>query len=254
LEVDKDALGSGEMGPDLVFEAAAVRRVEGAGDGGATNGGTRGLPPWEPSPNLCHFGLVVHGLPALHRPPFLRYALSMSAGEHPFVDLAREAIRCYLATGEFLDPSSEQGDPPPSGVFVSLHDSAGPGRSEGPLRGCIGSVRPQADSLRAEIARLAVAAATSDPRFDPLQPGEVDDLDVTVYLLGDAEPVDGLGDLDPSRYGVIVDGPGGRAGLLLPAIPGISTAAEQVDIARRKASISPSDPIRLSRFEAEIIS
>ena len=98
-----------------------------------------------------------------------------------------------------------------------------------------------------------MAAATSDPRFAPLQPGEVDDLDVTVYLLADPEPIDDIGDLDPSRFGVIVDGPGGRTGLLLPAIPGISEAADQVDIARRKATISPNDPIRLSRFEAEII-
>ena len=46
----------------------------------------------------------------------------MSAGEHPFVDLAREAIRCYLATGEFLDPSSEQGDPPPSHLWLLFAD------------------------------------------------------------------------------------------------------------------------------------
>ncbi len=177
----------------------------------------------------------------------------MSADRHPFVALAREAISYYLDTGEILDPPSEPGDPPPRGVFVSLHEEPAPGQVEGPLRGCIGSTRPRESSLRSEIARLAVAAATSDPRFAPLQPGEVDDLDVTVYLLGDAEPIDSLNDLDPSRYGVIVDGPGGRTGLLLPAIPGISTAAEQVDIARRKASISPNEPITLSRFEAEII-
>jgi AmmeMemoRadiSam system protein A len=177
----------------------------------------------------------------------------MSAGEHPFVALAREAIRYYLTTGEFLDAPSEPGDPPPSGVFVSLHDDAAPGQIEGRLRGCIGSVRPREGSLRSEIVRLAVAAATTDPRFAPLRSGEVNDLGVTVYLLGDAEPIDGLDDLDPSRYGVIVEGPGGRAGLLLPAISGISTATEQVDIARRKASLSPADPIRLSRFSAQII-
>jgi len=195
----------------------------------------------------------VHGLPTLHRPPILGYAVDVSINEHAFVALARDAIRYYLATGEFLDPPSEPGDPPLSGVFVSLHDDAPPGQVEGRLRGCIGSVRPRNGSLRREIVRLAVAAATSDPRFAPLQPGEVDDLDVTVYLLADPEPIDGLDELDPSRYGVIVDGPGGRTGLLLPAIPGIAEAEDQVDIARRKASISPSDPVSLSRFEAEII-
>ncbi|HZJ48554.1 MAG TPA: AMMECR1 domain-containing protein [Acidimicrobiia bacterium] len=173
--------------------------------------------------------------------------------EHPYVTLARQAIRHYLETGEILDPPQEPGDPPATGVFVSLHHPAAPGQIEGPLRGCVGSIQAREHTVRREIARSAVSAAVSDPRFPALRPGEVDDLEVTVYLLGDPEPIDGLADLDPSRYGVIVEGPGGRRGLLLPAIPGISSAAEQVDIARRKASLSPGDPILLSRFTAEII-
>jgi AMMECR1 domain-containing protein len=86
-----------------------------------------------------------------------------------------------------------------------------------------------------------------------LQPGEVDGLDVTVYLLDAAEPIDGTDQLDPAHYGVIVEGSGGRSGLLLPAIPGITTADQQVDIAMRKAGLSPGDPVRLSRFSARII-
>ena len=253
MEVNIDAFGGVKIGSDSGFEMVAVRRVEGSGDSGRTNGWTDGIPPLVATTKVSRIDQDVHRLPALHPPPFLRYAVDVSVNEHPFVALARDAIRYYLATGEFLDSPTEPGDPPSSGVFVSLHDGAPPGQIEGRLRGCIGSVRPRNDSLRNEIVRLAVAAATSDPRFAPLQPGEVDDLDVTVYLLADPEPIDSLDDLDPSRYGVIVDGPGGRTGLLLPAIPGISEAVEQVDIARRKASISPSDPIRLSRFEATII-
>jgi AmmeMemoRadiSam system protein A len=173
--------------------------------------------------------------------------------EHPYITLARQAIRHYLATGEILDSPPEPGDPPASGVFVSLHQPAAQGQAEGPLRGCVGSIRARTPTVRGEIARSAVSAATADPRFPSLRRGEVDDLDVTVYLLGDPEPIDGIDELDPDRYGVIVEGPRGQRGLLLPAIPGISNAAEQVDIARRKAFLSPDDPIRLSRFTAEII-
>ncbi len=173
--------------------------------------------------------------------------------EHPYVTLARQAIRHYLATGEILDPPAEPGDPPASGVFVSLHYPASPGQVEGPLRGCIGSIQAREPTVRGEIARSAVLAATSDPRFPSLRPGEVDGLEVTVYLLGDPEPIDGIDQLDPARYGVIVEGPGGRRGLLLPAIPSITDAAEQVEIARQKAFLSPTDPIRLYRFTAEII-
>ena len=177
----------------------------------------------------------------------------MTTEEDPYIGVARSAIRHYLATGEVADPPSMPGDPPPSGVFVSLHEPAAPGQVEGPLRGCIGTIRPREPSVRREIARSAVAAAVSDPRFPPLQPGEVEGLDVTVYLLDAAEPIDSADQLDPARYGVIVEGPGGRSGLLLPAIPGITTVEQQVDIAMRKAGLSPTDPVRLSRFSARII-
>jgi MEMO1 family protein len=181
------------------------------------------------------------------------YVGGVTIDEHPYVAVARSAIRSYLATGTMPEPTPAPDDPPPCGVFVSLHEQAAPGDAEGPLRGCIGTILPREHSVRGEIARAAVSAAVSDPRFPPLRPGEVDRLAVTVYLLGVPEPIDGIDELDPERYGVIVNGSGGRTGLLLPAIPGITTAEQQVDIARRKAGLSPADPVRLSRFEAEII-
>lgn len=177
----------------------------------------------------------------------------MAHEEHRYVLLAKEAIRHYMATGEILDPRMAPGDPPPCGVFVSLHEPPPPGDADGPLRGCVGSYQPRERTLRREIVHSAVAAAFSDPRFPPLEPNELDSLHVTVYLLGDTEPVDDLDQLDPTRYGVLVEGPGGRRGLLLPAIPGITTVKQQVDLVLKKASFSPYDPIRLYRFPATII-
>lgn len=177
----------------------------------------------------------------------------MTDSEHRYVALAREAIRHYLTTGETLDRDPHPNDPPPTGVFVSLHEPPPPGEADGPLRGCVGSYRPREHTLAKEISHSAVAAAFSDPRFPPLTEGEVDDLHVTVYLLGETEPVENLEDLDPATYGVLVEGPEGRTGLLLPAIPGITTAAQQVDLVLKKASFSRYDPIRLYRFPATII-
>ena len=181
------------------------------------------------------------------------YVRDVSAQEHPYVVLAREDIKRYLTSGEIIDPPPEPGDPPPRGVFVSLHERTNPGGEEGPLRGCVGSIRPRERTLRREIARSAVAAAVSDPRFPPLRLDEVDGLDVTVYLLDEPVPVTGIDELDPERYGVVVEGPGGRTGLLLPSIPGIRDAAEQVEIAKRKAFLTADDPVRLYRFAATII-
>ncbi len=177
----------------------------------------------------------------------------MSEEEHRYVALARRAIHHYLKTNEILDPKSDPNDPPPTGVFVSLHEPPPPGEADGPLRGCVGSYRARERTLVREIAQSAVAAAVSDPRFPPLDPDEVDKLHITVYLLGDTEPVADLEELDPARYGVLVEGPHGRTGLLLPAIPGITTVKQQVDLVLKKARFSQYDPIRLYRFPATII-
>jgi AMMECR1 domain-containing protein len=61
-----------------------------------------------------------------------------------------------------------------------------------------------------------------------------------------------MADLDPLCYGVIVeDETGGRRGLLLPDIPGITDAEQQVEIATRKAGIARGEQVKLYRFKVE---
>ena len=128
-----------------------------------------------------------------------------------------------------------------AGVFVSL-------KKGGQLRGCIGTILPtQADAAR-EIIRNAVSAATEDPRFDPVGASELDELEVSVDILGNPERVDSMDKLDPKRYGVIVRH-GGRSGVLLPDLEGIDSVNEQVSIACRKAGIYPDQPVEIYRFE-----
>jgi AMMECR1 domain-containing protein len=111
---------------------------------------------------------------------------------HPLIDLAREAIRHYLATGEYLDVSDMPGDGPPCGLFVSLHDQPQPGEVEGDLRGCRGSIRPYGRTLYAEVVQEAVNSAVDDPRCPSIRPDEVDDIAITVYLLKPQEEVHSL--------------------------------------------------------------
>lgn len=172
---------------------------------------------------------------------------------HPLVNLAREAIRHFLATGEYLDVSQMPGDGPACALFVSLHDPPRPGEVEGDLRGCRGSLWPFSPTLYAEVVRQAVNSAVDDPRCPSVEPDEVDDIAITVYLLKPQEAVHSLDELDPARYGVIVEGRGGRRALLLPGIPGIETAEEQVYLTRRKAYIGADEPVKLYRFEADVL-
>jgi AMMECR1 domain-containing protein len=88
-----------------------------------------------------------------------------------------------------------------------------------------------------------------NPRYTPVPPDELTDLRYEVSLLGELEPATGLADLDPRVHGLMVQAERRRGGLL-PGVPGVETAAQQVVIARIKAGIRPDDPVRLFRFRA----
>jgi len=165
------------------------------------------------------------------------------SGSHPFVRLARLALETYVREGrEIAPPPSCPGLDRRAGAFVSL-------KTHGELRGCIGTIEPTAANLAEEIIRNAIQAGTADPRFPPVTEDELGHLSYSVDVLEPAEPVAGLEDLDPENYGVIV-AKGGRTGLLLPALEGIETAGQQVEIARRKAGIGPHETgVRLFRFK-----
>lgn len=166
------------------------------------------------------------------------------AGEDAWVRLARLSLETYVRKGLALtvlpDDLPDGLTQPTAGAFVSLH-------KEGRLRGCIGTISPTEASVAWEIVRNAVSAGTRDPRFPPVRAEELDDLEYSVDVLGQPEPVTSPSQLDPERYGVIVQS-GGRRGLLLPHLDGVDTVEEQLDIARRKGGIRADEPYAVERF------
>jgi AMMECR1 domain-containing protein len=72
---------------------------------------------------------------------------------------------------------------------------------------------------------------------------------VSVDVLSEPESCD-VSQLNPSRYGVIVES-GWRRGLLLPDLEGVETVDDQVAIAKSKAGIRLGEPVKLSRFTVE---
>jgi AmmeMemoRadiSam system protein A len=164
---------------------------------------------------------------------------------HPLVQLAKNTIEDYVRHGKTIQPPRELAPEmeKQAGAFVTIH-------KHGILRGCIGTIEPTQANLAQEVIQNAISAATRDPRFPPIGPDELTDLDIKVDVLGEPEPVDGLEELDPRRYGVIVKSARDRRrGLLLPDLEGVDTVEYQVDIARRKAGIRPDEAIELYRFE-----
>lgn len=161
--------------------------------------------------------------------------------------LARRAVETFTLTGEIVAPViSQEGllaARAPCFVCLKMRD--------GELRGCIGTIESAKDTLAQEIVANAISAATNDPRFDAVRESELADIVYSVDVLLPAEPAE-MDELDPSVYGVIVEDEGeSRRGLLLPDIPGVDTALQQVEIAKRKAGISPETPVKLSRFRVE---
>lgn len=188
-----------------------------------------------------------------------RRAQERRAAEDPLVAVARAAIEARVRQGRGLtddevdDLLDERGASHPvraqldlpRACFVSL-------KKDGQLRGCIGTLQPTQACLSEEIVANAQSAATHDPRFSPVTADELDSLVLDVDVLGRPEPVQGLGQLDPAVYGVIVSTPDGRRGVLLPDLAGVDTVEEQVSIAARKGGIDlDNEGVLLERFTVE---
>lgn len=169
-----------------------------------------------------------------------------AGGSDIFPALARLTIETFVNLGTVIDAPTNlaKGLHARAACFVSIKTRAGD------LRGCIGTIDPDQDSLAEEIIANAINAASRDPRFPPVLKEELPSLKYSVDVLSAPEP-SRLEGLDPEIYGVIVEDEEGRRGVLLPRLESIQTAEQQVEIAARKAGISPGKPLIISRFRAD---
>jgi AmmeMemoRadiSam system protein A len=161
--------------------------------------------------------------------------------------LARRAVETLTCTGKSISVPQNAAEilGARAACFISIKTR------DGNLRGCIGTIEPVKETLGEELVANAISAATRDPRFSPIAESELPNLKYSVDILSVPEPAN-FADLDPAVYGVIVEDELGLfRGLLLPDIPGVDTAQQQVDIAARKAGIPPGTPLKLSRFRVD---
>ncbi len=128
------------------------------------------------------------------------------------LSLARRAIRTALeegrtiAGGEDFEPVA----PEARGAFVTLTTAAGD------LRGCIGTIEP-VGPLDETVARMAVSAATRDPRFPPVTLPELPELRIEISALTVPRPLTDPEAVEIGRHGLIVTR-GFQKGLLLPQV------------------------------------
>lgn len=191
---------------------------------------------------------VAGGPPPLLAKPTVEPGPPATAGGSDAIPaLARQTIENFVNTRTIIDVPDDLPEElnARAGCFVSIKTQ------DGQLRGCIGTIEPVTDTLAEEIIANAISAATRDPRFQPVHRDELPGLKYSVDVLSTPE-VCTIEDLDPNTYGVIVeDARGLHRGLLLPNLEGVSSATDQVEIASRKAGITPGAPVKISRFRAD---
>lgn len=158
------------------------------------------------------------------------------------LELARQSVRA--ATGmrtttaiavDRLDPALQED----RGVFVTL-------TKRGALRGCIGHIVAQMPLYRAVIEN-ARAAAIHDPRFLPVAPREVDQLEIEISVLAPPQPLafdspdDLLRQLRPHQDGVVLRITAGSATYLPQVWEQLPDKPEFLDSLSVKAGGRPGD-------------
>ena len=159
--------------------------------------------------------------------------------------LARLSVEKFIGEGLTVSPPQHPAGvlAQRAGTFVTLKTLAGE------LRGCMGTTEPAHSTVAEEIIQNAISAATRDPRFPRVTVAELADLTYGVDVLSPPEPVLGPGDLDASRFGVIIETlDAHRRALLLPGIQGIDTVDQQWQAVHQKAGIRLGEPVRVERF------
>lgn len=155
--------------------------------------------------------------------------------------LARAAIAHHLGRGPRPLVPDDARLRARGATFVTLTE-------DGELRGCIGSLR-RSRPLGEDVIANAVAAASEDPRFEPLQADELDKVGVEVSLLSDPEYLEFadedalLAQLRPHEDGLILFS-GCRSATFLPQVwEQLPAPRDFLAALKRKAGLTPDRPV-----------
>jgi AmmeMemoRadiSam system protein A len=177
------------------------------------------------------------------------------AAKRELLKIAREAVSAAVR-GEKM-PGAKPVSPElvePRGAFVTI-------KNRGRLRGCIGQFvadRPLVEM----VEEMAVSSATRDPRFsdDPVTPGELDELDVEVSVIGPLERIADPLDFTLGVHGIYIKR-GFHHGCFLPQVARETRWSKEQflsECAEGKAGLAPDawkDPrTEVLRFTCEVIS
>lgn len=126
------------------------------------------------------------------------------------LNIAREAITNLVNGQEYHPlPREEKNLNERSGCFVTI-------KQDGQLRGCIGNFQSERP-LFLEVAEIAVASASKDPRFHPLEEHELDNFSLEISVLSPLEKIDDIDLIEVGTHGIYLEKNFSR-GVLLPQV------------------------------------
>ena len=96
------------------------------------------------------------------------------------------------------------------GVFVTIRND------RDKLRGCVGTMAPRYANTAEETWKMARVAAFNDGRFEAIDARELEHLRFEVSVVLPPEKITTMTELDPQRYGVVVETDDGRRGSAAP--------------------------------------
>lgn len=124
--------------------------------------------------------------------------------------IARKAIEaCVLRDEPILEATEEPTLNALCGCFVSI-------KQNGQLRGCIGKFESQSP-LHQEVAEMACAAATKDPRFYPMVKDDLNNFLIEISVLSPLQKITDPTDIQVGFHGIYIE-KGTHRGVLLPQV------------------------------------
>lgn len=121
-----------------------------------------------------------------------------SEEQKQLLQIARESIVESVTRGAVNARKGDNGNLlSKRGCFVTL-------KMLGRLRGCIGSFTSD-KPLYATVQEMAVAAATRDPRFYPLRPEELDDIELEISVLSPLHKIESVEEIQIGIHGLYIE-------------------------------------------------
>lgn len=167
--------------------------------------------------------------------------------------IARSTVENYVQTGKV--PEFSPASPAlkrPLGAFVTLKEN-------GQLRGCIGRFDPSGP-LYLMIQQMAIAAASEDPRFNPVSTDELGKLEYEISVLSPLRKIATADEIELGKHGVQVS-KNFHQGVFLPQVAtetGWSKEEFLEELCSQKAGLPRDcwkDPkVNLQVFTAEVFS